>query len=330
MITSSGGDHLGRRPTWLGDDDHLGSPLRGDGDVAHQGRMITDIALLINPAARRGRAGRVARDFATSVRQAGLTVRELVGGGSVQSAELAATAVREGCGALVACGGDGTVHVALQAVAGSQVPLGVVAAGAGNDFARAIGLPVDNPAPAAAVVLDGVTRAVDLGRVGERWFGTVLAAGFDSLVADRMNTMRWPSGRARYPVAIAATLARFRPLPFVIEVDGARRELEAMLVAVGNGPSYGGGMRVCPGAAVDDGLFDVTVVRRLSRPRFLRLFPSVYSGEHVRYPEVETFRCSAVALSCPGVAGYGDGEFVSELPLTCEVVPGALQVLVPG
>ena len=102
--------------------------------------MITDIALLVNPTARRGRAGRVARDFAASVRHAGLTVRELVGGGSVQSAELAATAVREGCGALVACGGDGTVHVALQAVAGSQVPLGVVAAGAGNDFARAVGL----------------------------------------------------------------------------------------------------------------------------------------------------------------------------------------------
>ena len=105
--------------------------------------MITDIALLINPAARRGRAGRVARDFAASVRHAGVTVRELVGGGSVQSAELAATAVREGCGALVACGGDGTVHGALQAVAGTSVPLGVAAAGAGNDFARAVGLEFD-------------------------------------------------------------------------------------------------------------------------------------------------------------------------------------------
>ncbi len=248
----------------------------------------------------------------------------------MQSAELAATAVREGCGALVACGGDGTVHVALQAVAGTPVPLGVVAAGAGNDFARAVGLPVGDPLAAAAVVLGGVTRPVDLGRVGQRWFGTVLASGFDSLVADRMNRMRWPRGPLRYPAAIVTTLAEFRPMPFLLQADGGTRELDAMLVAVGNGAFYGGGMRVCPAASLDDGLLDVTVVTRLGRARFVRLFPSVYSGQHVRHAEVETFRCSSVALSCPGVAGYADGEYVAPLPVTCAVVPGAVRVLVPG
>jgi len=291
--------------------------------------MITDVALLINPAARRGRAGGVARDFAAELRRAGVTVRELVGSGPVESARFAATAVREGCGALVACGGDGIVHVALQAVAGTAVPFGVMAAGAGNDFARATGLPLADASSAATVVLDSHVRSVDLARAGERWFGTVLAAGFDSLVADRMNRMRWPSGALRYHAAIVAELAMFRPLPFVLEVDGVRRELEAMLVAVGNGDSYGGGMRICPAAVLDDGLLDVTVVTRISRAKLVRLLPTVYPGRHVLRPEVLTFRCSSVSLSCPGVTAYADGEFVATLPVSCAVVPGALQVLVP-
>jgi diacylglycerol kinase (ATP) len=126
-----------------------------------------------------------------------------------------------------------------------------------------------------------------------------------------------------------AELAMFRPLPFVLEVDGVRRELEAMLVAVGNGDSYGGGMRICPAAVLDDGLLDVTVVTRISRAKLVRLLPTVYPGRHVLRPEVLTFRCSSVSLSCPGVTAYADGEFVATLPVSCAVVPGALQVLVP-
>ena len=292
--------------------------------------VMTDVALLINPAAGRGRGRRVGAEAAAQLRRSGVKVRELVGSGPDRAAELARSAVADGVGALVVCGGDGIVHIALQAIAGTATPLGVIPAGSGNDFARAIGVPLRDVAAAVAIVVAGVAIPVDLARAGDRWFGTVLASGFDSKVNDRMNTMRWPRGRTRYHAAIVSELVAFRPLPFVVEIDGSRREFEAMFVAVGNGASYGGGMRICPSAQVDDGLLDVTVVSRISRVKLVRLFPTVYPGRHVLRPEVLTFRCASVTVSAPDVAGYADGEFVADLPLTCSVVSAAVQVLSQG
>ncbi|HEY4990940.1 MAG TPA: diacylglycerol kinase [Nakamurella sp.] len=292
--------------------------------------MITDVALLINPAAGRGRGRRVGDAAFAQLRGSGVSVRAFAGSGPDESARFARDAIADGCEALVVCGGDGIVHLALQEIAGTGVPLGVLPAGSGNDFARAVGIPVGDPRAAVAVVSAGHAVPVDLGRTASRWFGTVLAAGFDSRVNDRMNAMRWPRGRTRYHVAIVAELARFRPLPFVLELDGARHELNAMLVAVGNGSTYGGGMRICPGAVLDDGLFDVTVISKISRSKLVRLFPRVYPGTHVHRREVLTFRCATVTVSAPDVAAYADGEFVSQLPETCSVVAGAVRVLVPG
>ena len=291
--------------------------------------MITDVALLVNPAAGRGRGARIGPVAVRELRRLGLTVRELIAGDAVEASSLARAAVAAGCGALVVCGGDGVVSLGLDAVAGTAVSFGVVPAGSGNDFARALGLPVGDVAAALSVVAAGRTRSMDLGRAGGRWFGGVLAAGFDSRVNDRMNRMRWPRGRTRYHAAIVAELARFRPLLFTLDIDGERRELDAMLVAVGNGSSYGGGMRICPDASLVDGLLDVTVVTRISRAKLVRLFPSVYPGDHVHRPEVLTFRCRSITVSCPGVAAYADGEFVAKLPVMCTVVQEVVRVLVP-
>ena len=129
----------------------------------------------------------------------------------------------------------------------------MVAVGTGNDFARALGLPVRDPAAAGRLVAEALkavaaSATLDLGRAGGRWFGTVLASGFDSRVNDRGNRMRWPAGRFKYDLAMLAELAAFRPVPYRITLDdGAVLEIEATLVAVGNGPSYGGGMRICAG-----------------------------------------------------------------------------------
>lgn len=285
--------------------------------------------LLVNPAADRGRGRRIGLAAARELRSRGLDVRVVTGADAADNAEHAERAVAAGCGALVVCGGDGIVHLALNAVAGTAVPLGVVPAGSGNDFARSLGVPLNDVGAAARVITAGRTRPVDLGRANGRWFGAVLAAGFDSRVNDRMNRMRWPRGRARYHAAIVAELARFRPLPFTLEVDGERRELDAMLVAVGNGQSYGGGMRICPEARLDDGLLDVTVVSRISRAKLIGLFPSVYPGTHIRRPEVLTFRCGTIVLDAPEVTAYADGELVARLPVTCTAVVAAVQVLVP-
>ena len=287
-------------------------------------------AVLVNPAAGRGSAGRAAGPVVERLRAGQVRVDVLTGSSAEEAAELARGAVTDGVDTLVAVGGDGLVSVAQQAVVGTDVRLGIVPCGTGNDAARALGLPLGDPAAAVDVVLAGRTRAVDLGRVAGRTFLAVLSSGFDSRVNERANRMTWVRGPVRYRAAMLAELGVFRPVPYRIELDGEPLEVEAMLVAVGNGPSYGGGMRVCPAAELDDGLLDVTVVLPLAIGPFLRLFPSVYRGEHVHSAAVLTRQARRVSLAAEGMTAYADGEPVGPLPVSVEVVPAALTVLVPA
>ncbi|RII18743.1 Diacylglycerol kinase [Streptomyces sp. YIM 130001] len=296
--------------------------------------MTSDVTLFVNPTAGRGRGARAAQPAASALRKAGFSVRTVLGADAADALARAREAVDAGTGALIAVGGDGMANLALQAVAGTRTPLGLVAVGTGNDYARALGLPVLAPEEAgraAAEALKGARlRELDLGRAGERWFGSVLATGFDSRVNDRGNRMRWPRGRFKYDLAILAELAAFRPTPFRIALDdGPAREIEATLIAVGNGTSYGGGMRICAGAEMDDGLFDVTIVGDCSRATLLKVFPRVYKGTHLSHPKVTVHRVSKISLEAAATTGYADGEPLGPLPLTAECVPRAVTVLVP-
>ncbi|MFI0514845.1 diacylglycerol kinase [Streptomyces sp. WSLK1-5] len=296
--------------------------------------MTSEITLFVNPTAGRGRGAHAAQPAASALRAAGFAVRTVLGEDAADALARARAAVRDGTGALIAVGGDGMANLALQAVAGTRTPFGLVAAGTGNDFARALGLPVRDPAAAgrliAGALKEGRVHHIDLGRVGDRWFGTVLASGLDSRVNDRGNRMRWPAGRLKYDLALLVELAAFRPLPYRITLDGGEvREVEATLVAVGNGSSYGGGMRICPGADLTDGLFDVTVVGDCSRTTLLRVFPRVYRGTHVDHPQVSVVRAARVEIAAPGVTGYADGEPLGPLPLTARCVPAAVTVIGP-
>ncbi|GAA1519614.1 diacylglycerol kinase [Streptomyces albidochromogenes] len=294
--------------------------------------MTSEITLFVNPTAGRGRGAHAAQPAASALRSAGFSVRTVLGQDADDALRRAREAVEGGTGALIAVGGDGMVSLALQAVAGTPTPLGVVAVGTGNDFARTLGLPVRDPAGAGRLAAEalkgGRTADVDLGRVGEKWFGTVLASGFDSRVNDRGNRMRWPSGRLKYDLAMVAELASFKPVPYRITLDdGDVHEVEATLVAVGNGTSYGGGMRICAGARTDDGLFDVTVVGDCSRTTLIKVFPQVYRGTHLGHPKVTVHRAAKVELAARGITGYADGEPLGALPLTAECVRGAVRVL---
>ncbi|MFM9367806.1 diacylglycerol kinase [Streptomyces sp. Da 82-17] len=294
--------------------------------------MTSEITLFVNPTAGRGRGAHAAQPAASALRAAGFSVRTVVGDGPDDALRRAREAVDAGTGALVAVGGDGMAGLALQAVAGTRTPLGVVAVGTGNDFARTLGLPVRAPEAAGRLTAEALKRSrirdVDLGRVDGRWFGTVLASGFDSRVNDRGNRMRLPGGRFKYDLAILAELAAFKPLPYRIRLDdGPVLEVDATLVAVGNGSSYGGGMRICAGARPDDGLFDVTVVGDCSRATLLRVFPRVYKGTHLDHPKVTVHRAAKISIDAPDITGYADGEPLGPLPLTAECVPGAVRVL---
>ncbi|MFE2547808.1 diacylglycerol kinase [Streptomyces sp. NPDC059355] len=300
--------------------------------------MSAEITLLVNPTAGRGRGAHAAQPAASALRAAGFSVRTVLGADAADALSRLRTAVREGTGAVIAVGGDGVVSLALQALAGTLVPLGVVAVGTGNDFARAMGLPVGEPAQAgrlaAEALKEGRIREIDLGRVagipdqGETWYGTVLCSGFDSRVNDRGNRMRLPAGRFKYDLAILAELASFRPFPYRITLDdGPVIETEAALVAVGNGSSYGGGMRICADAVPDDGLFDVTVVGDCSRTTLLKVFPQVYKGTHLSHPKVTVHRAAKITLEAAGITAYADGEPLGPLPVTADCVPGALRLL---
>jgi diacylglycerol kinase (ATP) len=287
-----------------------------------------NLALLINPTSGKGKAARVAGPVAARLRAGGAEVTEIVGSDAADAEERARKAVADGIDALVALGGDGIVHTAIQAVADTGVPLGIISAGTGNDLARELHIPTD-PLAAADLVTSATPRQIDAVRGDGRWFGGVLGSGFDSMVNERANRMSWPKGRSRYNLAILAELRVFKPLHFTLTLDGAVWETDAMLVAVGNGTSYGAGMRVCPDATLDDGVLDVTVLGPVSKVTFIRTFPSVYKGTHVQRPEVICRRAREVRLESPGVVAYADGERFASLPVTCTCVPGALTVLAP-
>jgi diacylglycerol kinase (ATP) len=199
------------------------------------------IALLVNPTSGKGRGGRLLVPVADRLRSSGLDVDVVTGRDADEAFDRVRDRVAAGVDGVVAVGGDGLVNIALQVVAGTDVPLGVVPAGTGNDIGRALGLTLDDPVAAVDLVVRGATRVVDLGRANGRWFAGVLGSGFDSMVNERANRMSWPSGRSRYNLAILAELRTFRPVPYELVLDGEPWATEAMLVAVGNGSSYGGG-----------------------------------------------------------------------------------------
>lgn len=290
-----------------------------------------NVALIVNPSAGKGRAARQVAAVAGRIRESGANVSILVGADAEDALMVARKAVADDIDALVAVGGDGMVHLALNAVAGTETPLGIIPAGTGNDLAATLQLPTKDPVAAAGVVSDRLRDnsaiAMDAIRVGNKWFGCVLGAGFDSRVNDRANRMSWPKGRMRYNIAMVAELGVFAPLPFEIVIDGEVLKTDAMLVAIGNAKSYGAGMQVLPDANVTDGLLDVMVLGPVSKTEFLKTFPKVFKGTHKSHPAVTMRQAKVVEISSPGVTAYADGEYLADLPIKCECIPGAVRVL---
>ncbi|GAA1337671.1 diacylglycerol/lipid kinase family protein [Saccharothrix algeriensis] len=289
---------------------------------------MTRAALLVCPASGRGRAARVAGTVAARLRTAVDSLDLHVAPSAAGTAAAARRAVDDGVDVLVVLGGDGGAHLAVQACAGTPTALAVVPAGTGNDLATALGVTgVDD---VVAALRAGSTRSLDLGRsAGGRWFATVLCAGFDSAVNERANALRWPAGPRRYDLAILAELAALRPGPLVVRTADERLELDALLVAVGNTTSYGGGIPVCPDADPADGLLDLTVVGAAPRRTLLRMLPTLRAGRHVGHPAVRTLRARSVRLSGPAWVGYADGERLHGLPMRVECRSAALAVVAP-
>ncbi|HNQ06380.1 MAG TPA: YegS/Rv2252/BmrU family lipid kinase [Tetrasphaera sp.] len=292
------------------------------------------IGLVSNPTAGKGQAAAAYPRILAGLRERGHEVVDLAGPSAGVALARAHRATHDGSiDILAVAGGDGMVHLGVNACAQTDVPLLIAALGTGNDIAANLRIPVRDELATLALLDAGTTRTVDLGHVlddqARPWFGGVLYAGFDAVVNDRANRWRWPRGQMRYNLAVVRELPTFRPIPYAITVDGTRVETEAMLVLVANATSYGGGMQVAPQARMDDGLFDVMYLNHVSRAEFLRVFPKVFSGAHVDHPAVHLIRGRRVDLEAHGITAWADGEPLRPVPLTAEIVPDALRVFAP-
>ncbi|BBX96972.1 diacylglycerol kinase [Mycobacterium lacus] len=298
-------------------------------------RDIGKVTALTNPVSGHGAAVRAAHLAIARLHRRGVEVVEIIGDDAEDARHLVAAALEKGTDAVVVTGGDGVISNALQVLAGTDVPLGIIPAGTGNDHAREFGIPTKDPEAAADIVIDGWTETIDLGRIRDdkgvnKWFGTVAATGFDSLVTDRANRMRWPHGRSRYYLAMLAELSQLRLLPFRLVLDETREiDADLTLVAFGNTRSYGGGLLICPNANHADGLLDITMAQSDSRTKLVRLFPTIFQGAHVELDEVSTARATSIHVECPGINVYADGDFACPLPAEISAVPAALQILRP-
>jgi diacylglycerol kinase (ATP) len=296
------------------------------------------IVVAINPQASFGRSRAVGPAVVHTLRAAGHEVTSLTEPDFEQLREAASAALAKKPDALVIVGGDGMVNLGVNLLAGTGIPLGIVPSGTGNDMARGLRIPVGDTEGAIDALLAALGRPpqkIDAGRIARSdgstsWFACVLSAGFDAIVNERANLMRWPRGRQRYNLALLRELAALKPRRYRLEVDGTPSETDAVLVAVANNTSLGGGMLVTPDAVLDDGLLDVFVVQPLSRRAFLRIFPRVFKGTHVTDPRVSIVQGRRIRIEADGVVAYADGERVAALPLDVEVRAGALRVLAPS
>jgi diacylglycerol kinase (ATP) len=295
------------------------------------------VVVAVNPMASFGHRREVGPRVVERLRSAGHRVRAMDEANLELLRRETARALRDGPqppDALVVVGGDGMANLGIDLVAETGIALGIVPSGTGNDLADGLGIPIRDTEAAIDLLLDalqGEPRTIDAGviRHGEltTWFGCVVSAGFDAVVNERANRMTRPRGRSRYVVALLRELATLAPRRYRIHADGRLLEVEAMLVSVANNRSLGGGMRIVPDADLADGRLDLFIVERMTRLRFLRVFPTVFRGEHTGLPEVTILPVSTARVDADGIVAYADGERIGPLPIEVTVAPGAVRIL---
>mgnify|MGYP000004554959 CR=1 FL=1 len=294
------------------------------------------IGVLINPASGRGRGKKLGAAVWQTLADCGVATVNLAGGSYENDLANARAAVAAGSiSALLVVGGDGMVHLGVNACGNTAVPLAIVATGTGNDSAATLGLPIGDPAAAVRVALENLAapRSVDILECSSskgNWlaFGTV-SAGFDALVNQKANDLRFPKGPSRYQVALILELLKFRGIHYRAVIDGQPREIDAMLCAVANAPRFGAGMMIAPHAKVDTGTLELFIVHKISRLELLKVFPKVYSGRHVTHPAVEFVTASELTLECDDRPIFADGEYAGRSPLNVRVRAGGLRVCAP-
>lgn len=322
------------------------------------------IGLVINPTAGLGKGASIGVKVAGLFTSRDITVEDLSAHTAMDALARARAACISGLDALVVVGGDGMVNLGVNATIGTETPLGIVAAGSGNDFATAIGLPVRHLSQSVNNIITalekGHVKAFDaaqvaphvlvaqharFGRVNaqataahsdasRRWFAGSLSLGFDAAVNAQANTYKWPKGHLKYLRAVVACLVSFKPFGYKITVDGKTFESRGTLAAISNSPLFGGGLPVAPMADMHDGMLDLVFATPLTKPEIMGIFPKLYKGGHVDHPAVsfqkgKKFLIEPTSIGPLPPVAFADGEVVGTVPLEVTAHEGVLRVLIP-
>lgn len=288
--------------------------------------------VVINSAAGKGRAPEFAKKLVTLLDSDQQSCKVIDENSLIASRDAIEKALRSHTVTkMIAVGGDGLVNLCLQYVAQSEITLGVIAAGTGNDFARAVGFHKKTVEDIYDVMRNQYPQRIDLGKIVAlevmRWYVQVLSTGFDAEVNALANRIKWPKGKLKYTLATLFTLPLFKAIGYEIEIDGKQIHQNAMLITVANGQTYGGGMRICPKASNTDGFLDILLVHPVTKIVLLTIFPKVFVGKHIPHRKIDLIRGRVLRLSGDTCA-YADGEFVSKLPIQIENVPNSLKTWV--
>ncbi|MBB6218071.1 YegS/Rv2252/BmrU family lipid kinase [Anaerosolibacter carboniphilus] len=289
-----------------------------------------DWMFIINPVAGKGKGRIIAQQIHQFMKDKvipyDIRFTRYKGDGEI----LAKEAVIRGCSTIIAVGGDGTIYEVINGMGLKTAALGIVPSGTGNDLAKTLGIP-KSPMKALKIIYGGHKVIIDCGQANGRYFLNVASVGLDAeIVKETENIKKYIKGPSAYAVGVLKTLLHFRNKEILLEIDGIQIKRQIMLVAVANGRYYGGGMKIAPQAEIEDGYFDICIINRISKGKLLRLFPTIFSGEHMKIKEVELIRGKIIKIS--GIERLMlnvDGDIVGEAPVSIEIYRGGIEVFVP-
>jgi YegS/Rv2252/BmrU family lipid kinase len=286
---------------------------------------------LINPKAGRGKAGRRLPELEAACRKYNYLFDPRVTKYPGHARELAIQAVEDGEKLLVVMGGDGTISDVVDVLADSGIVIGLIPAGTGNDIARSLGILPGNMEDAFGRIVKGDTISFDVGleKGSDRRFVSFVGCGFPALVAEEANKMKFLKGRLVFFLSLYKAVINLRGIPLILTLDGQRTEMLCTSIMIQNTPFTGGGLKVAPGARINDGYFDVVAVGEIGRVELMKNFPKLYSGRHLDHPAFQLMRGKHIIVELPEnqLVCY-DGEITSADRLEIEIKPGAIRLII--
>lgn len=288
--------------------------------------------VILNPSAGKGKSIDVRDIIESGLKKYSIDYEMYVSKNLDDMINATKTALEKDFQNFIAVGGDGTLHYVVNVLAGTDKNIGAIPTGSGNDATATLGITPDIE-KCCHTIKNGKIKKIDLGLINDKYYYLCIAgSGFDSQVTYLANNTRMPvKGPMKYSYSVYKTLITFRPKKFFVDYDNNKRELYGMMIAASNMPTYGGGMRITPDADHEDGLFDVCIIKKMTKIHFIKIFPKVYEGKHVNDEHVEIFRTAALKLDSEyPFSVFADGEYICKLPASFKMIPKKLNFIVPG